>query len=155
MFNRLFNLNRKENVTMTFSTSKLTGGRVLVQGTDRNGVDGQEVLDSETWDYAQAAQAHSKAHESFDQTVEDFFKPLTEAADKLKASLQMPELDTDSYVVITEEVEGQAPVAQEVIKLDRDGVILRLLAQQQDDRLVWVNGSLEVLAPQAPAPAQP
>lgn len=155
MFNRLFNLNRKGNVTMTFSTSKLTGGRVLVQGTDGRGVDGQEVLDSSVWESIKAMQSHRKAEDNFDQAVEEFFKPLTEAADKLRDTLNMPALDTDAYVVIEEGTDGEAPVSRHVEKLDRDGVILRLLEGGQHDRLVWVNGQLEVLAPQAPAPAQP
>lgn len=130
---------------MTFTTSHLTGGRVLVRGTDTTGTQGETVLDGTDWARAKQHAAHAEAHEGFDAAVEEFFAPLLEASERLESTLAMPALDKDSYFVIDEGEEpttGRSPV---VIRLSRDSVVLRLIEEGHTDRLVWVGGELEVL----------
>jgi hypothetical protein len=130
---------------MTFTTKQLTGGRVLVKGTDSDGTNGETVLDGTDWAYAKAQAAHAEAHEDFDALVNDFFAPLIEASEKLESTLAAPQLDQSSYFVIDEGEEAVPGRQRTVIKLSRDSVILRLIEEGKSDRLVWVAGELEVL----------
>lgn len=139
---------------MTFSTINLTGERVLVKGTDRFGTDGETVLDATEWNEVQRHLGFSKAKESFDASVEEFFAPLMAAADQLQEQLSVPKPDPDSYIVLDEGEEGSAGRSREVIKLGHDSIVLRLIARGETDRLVWVMDQLEVMAVED-APAQP
>jgi len=137
---------------MTFNTAQLTGERVLVKGTDSLGNSGQTVLDSSQWNQVKAQRSHAGAHDQFDAAVEEFFAPLTKAAELLEVGFTQPVVDEAAYVTIREGVdgtEGQSPV---VAKLNHDSIVLRLLEEGKHERLVWVNDDLEVLAPTAPAP---
>jgi hypothetical protein len=130
---------------MSFTTLALTGGRVLVKGTDSTGTEGQTVLDGSEWAQAKRQVAHAEAHEDFDQLVTDFFAPLLEAQEKLEATLSVPQLDQSSYFVIDEGEEATAGRAPTIIKLGKDSIVLRLLEEGKSDRLVWVNDELEIL----------
>lgn len=68
-----------------------------------------------------------------------------EAADKLESALSTPKPDPDTYVVLSEGTEGQSAKAPEVVHLDADSVVLRLIERGDTDRLVWVMGRLEVM----------
>lgn len=126
---------------MTFTTTALLDGGVLVEGTDSKGTDGSTVLYSERWAALQQVLAHRKAMKKFDKRTRKFFKPLTDAADEARASLQGPAEDW-STVVVTEPSKG---VQGEAIDLDPDGVKLRILAAGRTDLLRWVNGELVAL----------
>lgn len=132
---------------MTFNTTALAGERVLVTGTDSNGASGKAVLSSAVWEQAKRQRAFVGATEEFDNAVEEFFAPLMEAQEKLESIGQRPDLDKDHYFVINE---GEVPTSGEdriVIKLDHDGVVLRMLEEGKADRLVWVSDTqLEVTA---------
>ena len=65
---------------MSFTTTALVGNRVLVTGTDFLGTEGKAVLDSSQWVAVNARKQHKQASKEFDDAVEEFFKPLTEAA---------------------------------------------------------------------------
>lgn len=132
-------------MTQQFTTSNLTGERVLVQGTDKFGASGSVVLDATEWNEVKRHVDFTSAAEAFDAKVEEFFAPLTVAAEQLESSMAKPKLDPISYVTIhegTEAVEGRDEVT---IKLGPDSVVLRILEQQDYDRLVWVADRLEVL----------
>ena len=128
-----------------FTTVQLTGERVLVKGEDRFGTTGETVLDGSTWAEVKRHQAFHSAQDSFEAAVEEFFAPLQEAGDKLNAALSTPKVDPDTYVVLVEGEEGTPGRQQEVIKLDQDSVVLRLIERGDFDRLVWVMDRLEVM----------
>lgn len=113
-------------------TPLLTGG-TMVKGTDVTGAEGSTVLWSDAWQAVQMAKAQSEAMAEFDARVEAFFAPLTEAADKLATLNQPSEWET---VTIGEKVEGQDV---KVIRLDHDGVLLRLLAETDGSQLRWLD----------------
>lgn len=113
-------------------TPLLTGG-TMVKGTDVTGAEGSTVLWSDAWQAVQMAKAQSEAMAEFDASVETFFAPLTEAADKLATFNQPSEWET---VTIGEKVEGQDV---KVIRLDHDGVLLRLLAETDGSQLRWLD----------------
>lgn len=128
---------------MTFTVKQLVNHRALVSGTDAAGVTGQQVLDTTQWDSIKAEVAKTKAIEEFDAEVLDFFAPLVAASDKLEATLEAP--DEGVYVVIEEPVEGVEAKPGRRARLNSHSVILQLIAEDDTDRLVWVNGELEVL----------
>ena len=135
---------------MTFTTQTLTGQRVLVIGTDINGVTGQVVVDGSEWADINAHKQHAEAHADFDAGVEEFFAPLLELAEKLEQTLEVPTDETE-YIVISEGVEATEGRQRQVVRLTKDSQVLRLIDQCEDDRLIWVNGELEILAA-SPAP---
>ena len=138
---------------MSFTTTALVGNRVLVTGTDFLGTEGKAVLDSSQWVAVNARKQHNVASKEFDTAVEEFFAPLTQAADKAHAATQGPVEDPITYVVIDDAVEGVQGKPAHVEKLTRDSVILRILEEDSDTtRLAWVADQLEVLAEsQAPS----
>ena len=131
---------------MTFQTSNLVGDRVLVHGTDTFGTAGKTIVDATQWLELKARKDMSTATADFDAAVEAFYAPLTEAADKASAAMKgnRPE-DSSAYVVLVEATEGVPANAGVTVPLTRDSVILRLIEEQNTDRLVWVDDSLEVL----------
>jgi hypothetical protein len=124
------------------STTPLVGGGVLVEGKDITGRKGRTVLWSGAWDAVQAVRAHAEANEVFDAHVREFFEPIMKAAEAAKA-IAHPNSTAEEQYVITEKVEG---VEGEVIILDPQGVILRLLDEGKHDRLRWVGDELVAIA---------
>lgn len=129
-----------------FTTIPLSNERVLVKGTDRFGTSGETVLDGSAWAEVKRHRAYHEATDGFDAAVEEFFAPLMEAADKLEQAISLPKPDPDTYVVLSEGVEGTPGKEAEVIKLGPDSVVLRLIERGDTDRLVWVMDRLEVMA---------
>lgn len=140
---------------MTFNTIPLTGDRVLVRGTDIHGSTGECTLDASQWNELNARTDLDRAQRAFDDAVQEFFAPLTEAAEKAKRSIELPE-DSAAFVVIDEGSEGEARRPRQVVRLTRDSMVLRLIEDGNTDRLIWVNGELEVAQPGvAPTPSAP
>ena len=123
---------------MTFTTTNLINGGVLVEGTDVAGYIGRTILHSDAWTMVQHLRAHEIADAEFDQVVEEFFKPLTDAADKARALVAGPTQDWGT-VTLGEQVQGHEA---EVIRLDADGILLRLLDEGKSDLLRWVDNTL-------------
>lgn len=117
-----------------FTVTKLMGPGTLVEGTDVTGKEGRTILISDKWEMLQSVKAHNKAAEVFDAQVEEFFKPLTDAAEQAQA-IAHPVSEDWSRVVLSEATEG---VEAEVIVLDMDGVILRLLDETDGSMLRWI-----------------
>ena len=128
------------------TTTELSGDRVLVEGVDHRGNEGQQVLDATQWNSIKTHDEVHEAQEAFDAAVEEFFAPLTEAADAFEAAREERNApDPASYVVIHEAVEGVEARPEFVVPLTQDSIILRLIEEGQADRLIWVNDVLEVL----------
>lgn len=128
----------------TFNTTNLVDGRVLVTGEDQFGTSGKAVLDGSQWAEINRRDEYSQATDAFDRAVEEFFAPLTDAADKLEGALRRP-TDSLGYVVLEEAVEGTPAKAEKLIKLTKDSMVLRVLESGDNDRLVWVDEHLEIL----------
>lgn len=118
-----------------FEVTPLLDGRTLVEGTDIKGVEGRTVLSSPAWSAVLDYRKQDEAMAEFDKTVEAFFAPLTEAADKLAETTVNPW----ATVTIGESVEG---VTAREVKLDEQGIILRLLAETDGSMLRWVGNDL-------------
>lgn len=133
-------------MTATFTTSQLRGDRVLVQGTDKNNIVSETVLDSTQWNEIKSHADYHLAEAGFNDAVEAHFADITAAAEAFAAAVAPKKLDPIEYFEIKPAVEG-VPAEQGVAhKLNRDSVILRLIEDGNFDRLVWVNNELEVLA---------
>ena len=123
-----------------FTITKLLGGGTLVEGADITGKEGRTILLSDKWDMLQSVRAHKEAQSVFDEQVEEFFKPLTDAAEQAVA-LAHPQSEDWSRVVLTEATEG---VEAEVIELDMDRVLLRLLEETDGSMLRWISDDVLV-----------
>lgn len=130
-----------------FTIQTMLGGTALVSGTDKLGNEGKTIVSTTQWDELTGRDNFSQAEADFDAAVEEFFEPLTKAAKKAKKALARPSQDPAEYIVLKEEVKGQAHQPAEIVPLSRDSIILRLIEEGQTDRLVWVDEStLGVLA---------
>ena len=136
-----------------FNVTELAGHRALVTG-DANQ---QCILDTTERDELRLMLGHREIDEMFEEGIEDFFEPLTRAAEL--HDLRHEELvrqfeQTDDPVfnfVLKAGVEGVEAVEEERVVLSHDSVVLRLIDSGQTDRLVWVgNDTIEVIA-QKPA----
>lgn len=135
---------------MGFSTTNLTGNRVLVTGTDVRGTSGEVVVDSTQWLSIKRKGTYEEALASVDAAIAALVAPIQEAVDAANAKLKLPEMDPLLYVVEQDEVEHQQGRPMVTTKLNHDSVILRAIETGQADRLIWVGGTLELTA--APAP---
>lgn len=127
---------------MSFTITYLADDRALVQEDTH-----QIVLDAREYLAMKLRQEETGLIEAFDQTVEDFFGPIVEAAEKVnKLQAKEADLDPDFHVVFTEAVEGVEPVRREAYKLTKDTVILRLIEEGRTERLIWIGDQLEILA---------
>jgi hypothetical protein len=132
---------------MSFTVQTMLGGTALVSGTDKLGNTGKCQVFTTQWDELNGRDNFSKATADFDAEVEKFFKPLEKAAKKLAKATARPSQDPAEYVVLKEEVKGQAHQPAQIVPLTRDSIILRLIEEGQTDRLVWVTESeLGILA---------
>lgn len=123
---------------MTFTVTPLVSGGYLVEGQDSKGIDGTTVLHSQSWDYVQHLRTHEVAQAEFDATVDEFFKPLTDAAEAFNAKLGGPTNEWGT-VTIGETVEGKQA---RTLDLDEAGIVLRILDETDGSSLRWVSGDL-------------
>ena len=143
---------------MTFTVTRLANQQAIVQGTDSFGSTGKLVLGTHTYDAWKARHATDTAKEEFDSAVEDFFAPLTKAAEKLDAARNKPAPIDPMFTVVTgEKVEGTDAVHQTIENLDVNTAILRAVLDLQDtSRLIWVDdktlGFTELVVAPEPEP---
>ena len=122
-----------------FEVTPLQDGRTLVEGTDVKGNQGSTVLWSPSWAAVVQARKQQAAVVEFDTAVSAFFAPLTNIVDKLN-----DDNTEDDFSVVTfgDDVEGQQ---SEPIHLDKDGLVLRILAEGDSDLLRWVGQGTELV----------
>ena len=132
-----------------FNVTELAGHRALVTG-DANQ---QCILDTTERDELRLLIENREVDQMFDEDIEDFFAPLTRAAelhDRRHELLtqQFNQADDPAFsLVLKEAVEGVEGVEEERVVLSHDSVVLRLIDSGQTDRLVWVgNDRIDVVA---------
>lgn len=130
---------------MSFTINRLVGSRALIQGTDTTGTTGSVVVDTSQWDEINQHRAYGSATEEFKTAVDEFFAPLLAASEKMNKALVTPTDDLD-IIVLKDGVTGVEDEPAHVVELNHDSKLLRLVESGQDDRLVWVNEGLEILA---------
>lgn len=135
---------------MGFTTFNLAGDRVLIEGTDVRNHHNQTVVDGTQWAGIKRAKEAQARGEAFDAKIREFFAPLVEALEGLE-----PEQPKDDLyeVVLEEAVEAVEGKVEQRIRLTHDSVILRLIEEGQESRLIWVGDKLEVLAEAPGVPA--
>lgn len=127
---------------MSFTVTYLADDRALVQEDTH-----QIILDAEEYLAMKLRQEKTGLIAQYDQSVADFFKPLTDVADKIKSvEEQENRIDPDFHFVLAEGTEGEEPVRREVYRLEKDTVILRLIEEGRTERLIWIGDQLEILA---------
>lgn len=140
-----YNTNPGRSDIMSFTTINLANDQVLVEGTDIRGNSGSVVLDGTEWNAMQERNRINGAFEKFDESVEAFFAPLVEAAKQVSEAHKVT-IDPLLYIVEQEEVQPQEGKSERLIRLNADTVVLRAIALDKTDRLIWVNGTLVVTA---------
>lgn len=134
----------------TFKTTALAGDRVLVTGQS-DGVSQKIVLDGSEWAAIKRTDSLKAAAQTFDASVEQFFAPLTDAAEAVAQAAKV-EIDPAFYVV-EQEATTAVHAQREVLRhLELDTVILRLIESGHTDRLIWIDNTIEVLAEGVVAP---
>jgi hypothetical protein len=130
---------------MSFTVQQMLGSKALVSGTDVRGTSGSAVISTEQWDELKARKEFDASVEAFDAAVEEFFKPITDAAEAVQDT--KPEPDPMEYIVLDEKVEGVQSKPAQIVELTTDSIILRLIEEGQTDRVVWVSDNeLGILA---------
>lgn len=129
-----------------FNLTRLANSRALVRGTDPGE---SQILSTEEWDAVDQHLTQHVAAKAFDKAATDFFKPLTDAVDRL-SQLQAESLPASNpleKLVLREATEAVEGDEGETIFLGHDAQVLRAIATDQTELLIWVNGSIEILLP--------
>ena len=129
---------------MTFNLTMLAGNQALITGDKSKQ---RCVLDATQWIQIKQHQARIKAEEVFDATVEEFYKPLTEAAGEYESRLgQIMKADPAFEYVIQPGAEGTEKTSREVYYLDNASAILRMIESGDTSRLIWVGDQILITA---------
>ena len=129
---------------MTFDLTMLAGGQALVTGSKPKQ---HCVLDARQWVQIKQHQARIEAEEVFDATVEEFYKPLTEAAGEYESRLgQIMKADPAFEYVIQPGAEGTEKTSREVYYLDDASAILRMIESGDTSRVIWVGDQILITA---------
>ena len=136
-----------------FTTTALANEFFLVEGTDVRGKHGECIVDGGEWLAIKRALGTDTAKEQLDAAIEEFFKPLVEAAEAFTEA-KAPVVDALSVVVLEEGTAGEPAREREVVHLGRDAQILRAIEEGATDRLLWVDGTLVITAAPVEVPAQ-
>lgn len=121
----------------TFSLTPLANHRVLVEGEDRHGNSHSVILNGREYDEIAAMENVLHAGQAFDQAVEDFFAPLTDAA-AVYEDAAAPVVDPAFIYVVEEGSAGEPSVEREVLGLEHDTAVLRLINTGDTERLLWI-----------------
>lgn len=130
---------------MSFSITRLANSRAIVKGEDAHGGSGSCVVYTQQWDEIKAESSYSDALDDFNEAVEEFFAPLLAAAEAAEAAAVVKPDDPIEYVVLQDAVEGVEATPRQLIHLTHDSIVLRLIEEGDSDRLIWVDGGLEIL----------
>lgn len=126
-----------------FNTRALANDSFLVTGEDDAGRPCTTVLDGSELMEVRRESNMLLAGQEYDRVVEDFFAPLTAAAD-LVTDMAAPKPMDPAFLYVVDE--GQEPVEgrrSHIHLLSHDSAVLRLLQTRQSHRLVWVKTPAE------------
>ena len=129
---------------MTFDLTMLAGDQALVTGSKPKQ---RCVLNASQWIQIKQHQARIEAEEVFDATVEEFYKPLTEAAGEYESRLgQIVKADPAFDYVLQPGAEGTEKTSRKVYYLNNASAILRMIESGDTSRLIWVNDQILITA---------
>lgn len=129
---------------MSFNLTMLAGNQALITGDKSKQ---RCVLDATQWIQIKQHQQLIEAEEVFDASVEEFYKPLTEAAESYESMLgQIVKADPAFEYVLQPGAEGTEKTSREVYYLDNASAILRMIESGSTDRLIWVNDQILITA---------
>jgi len=140
-------------VTAAFTITKLANSQALIEGTDSAGVEGCTLVSTVQWDEIAGFAAHQQATDEFGEVVKEFYAPLTDAADRIKAQLEVPKGDNISHYVLKPGKDGTKAEAEVSWDLNTDSTLLLIVQRGRYDMLRWVRTegvtTLVVTAPNA------
>lgn len=133
-----------------FTATALANEHFLVEGTDVRGNYGECIVYGGDWLEIKRALRTDTSKEQLNAAIEEFFKPLVEAADAFAAA-KAPVVDPLAVVILNKGTDGQAARPREVVHLPGAAQILRAIEEGRTHRLLWVGGDLVITAaPPAP-----
>ena len=135
----------------TFEVKHLANDRALITGTDDQNTIHQVVVSSSGFHQIEDYFADQERAAAYDAAIEEFYAPLVAAAAAYDKAA--PVVDPAWTFVIDEGVAATEGRMGTVVELDRDTVILRLIAEGSD-RLIWVGDTIEILAYEPPVPEE-
>jgi hypothetical protein len=134
-------------MTTQFKTTKLAGARVLVEGTDVNGIIGRTVLSSAQLDNLRGSDTVAKAQEAYEQAERDFYAPIKAAAEALKSAVQTGTTDERFIYHVSDAVKSVAGQGKIDVTLTNDSAVLRIIEENPTtDQVIWVGEGLEIVA---------
>ena len=136
-----------------FTTTALANEFFLVEGTDVRGKYGECVIHGGEWLAIKRALGTDTAKEQLDAAIEEFFKPLVEAADAFAAA-KAPTMDALSTIVLSEGTTGEPARERKVLFLGQSSQILRAIEEGATNRMLWVGDELVITAAPVEVPAQ-
>ena len=136
-----------------FTTIALANEFFLVKGTDDHYKYGECIIDGGEWLSIKRALGTDTAKEQLDAAIEEFFKPLVEAADAFAAA-KAPTMDALSTIVLSEGTTGEPARERKVLFLGQSSQILRAIEEGATNRLLWVGDELVITAAPVEVPAQ-
>ena len=117
-------------------TIRLTNDRVIVREHADQGVY-ETILDGTDYYDWQRLINKTAALVDIENEIDEFYKPLNDAAEKIR-KLDQPAGDPDRTVVLVPEVEHVNGAREQVIILSEDSTILRLISEGRLNKLAWV-----------------
>ena len=135
----------------TFEVKHLANARALITGTDDQNIAHQMVVSSAGFHQIEDYFADQERAAAYNAAVEEFYAPLEAAAAAYEKAA--PVVDPAWTFVIDEGAPATEGRMGTVVELDRDTVILRLIAEGSD-RLIWVGDYIEILAYEPPVPEE-
>ena len=136
-----------------FTTTALANEFFLVEGTDVRSKHGECVIHGGEWLAIKRALGTDTAKEQLDAAIEEFFKPLVEAADAFAAA-KAPTMDALSTIVLSEGTTGEPARERKVLFLGQSSQILRAIEEGATNRMLWVGDELVITAAPVEVPAQ-
>lgn len=117
-------------------TIRLANDRVIAREYNEDYVF-ETVLDGTDYYAWQRMLDKTAALVEIDNEIDEFFKPLNDAAEKIR-QLDQPAGDPDRTVVLVPEVEHVHGSNEQVLILSEDSTILRLIFDGRLNKLAWV-----------------
>ena len=119
-----------------FETIRLTNDRVIVRELTAGSVY-ETILDGTDYYDWQRLINKTAALVDIENEIDEFYKPLNDAAEKIR-QLDQPAGDPDRTVVLVPEVEHVNGAREQVLILSEDSTILRLISEGRLNKLAWV-----------------
>lgn len=131
---------------MSFALTRGVDHTAIIRGTDKHGVSGAQVVNTETYDTWLEAISLRDSGDAADDAIRAIFKPLFDVIEAEEEATVDP---LDPMRVVQEPQEHVRGSAGFGIELDHDGLLVAAVLEGHSHRLNWVNNELFLEAVEA------